>query len=112
MRSIRSLRRGAPAKAGEDDDEGDEVKEGGYGGVDHLYLEEGKGQLDLDVVPDPEQVEEGPEDGHNEAGHHHEEEPVIVADAEGEVCSPESDVDGGGSAGHADDSQNLTKISS
>ena len=108
MRSRLGLGGGAPAEAGQDDDEGDEVEEGRHRGVDNLHLQEGEGKLDFDVVSDPEQVEEGPEDGHNEAGHHHEEEPVIVADAEGEVCSPESDVDGGGGTGHADDSKNLT----
>ena len=52
MRSIRSLRAGAPAEAGEDDDEGDEVKEGGHGGVDHLHLEEGEVEFDFDEVTD------------------------------------------------------------
>ena len=108
MRSRLGLGGGAPAEAGQDDDEGDEVEEGRHRGVDNLHLQEGEGKLDFDVVSDPEQVEEGPEDGYNEAGHHHEEEPMIVADAEGEVCSPESDVDGRGGTGHADDSQNLT----
>ena len=109
VRSVISLRGGTPAEAGEDDDEGDEVEEGGHRGVDHLNLEEGEGQLDLDVVPDPEQVEEGPEDRHDEAGHHHEEEPMIVTNTEGEICSVEGDVDGRSGAGHAHHSQDLTE---
>ena len=107
VRSVISLGGGAPAEPGEDDDEGDEVEEGGHCRVDHLHLEEGEGQLDLDVVLDPEQVEEGPEDRDNEAGHHHEEEPVIVTHAEGKFCSVEGDVDGGGGAGHAHHTQDL-----
>ena len=100
VRSVISLGGGAPAEPGEDDNEGDEVEEGGHRRVDHLHLEEGEGKLDLDVVPDPEQVEEGPEDRDYEAGHHHEEEPVIVTHAEGKFCSVEGDVDGRGGAGH------------
>ena len=109
VRSIRSLRAGAPAEAGEDDDEGDEVKEGGYGGVDHLHLEEGEGQLDLDVVPDPEQVEEGPEDRHHEAGHHHEEEPVIVPHTKQGIYSAERDTHCRSGTGHAHNSQDLSE---
>ena len=107
VRSVISLGGRAPAEPGEDDDEGDEVEEGGHGRVDHLHLEEGEGQLDLDVVPDPQQVEEGPEDRDDEAGHHHEEEPVIVTHAEGKFCSVEGDVDGGGGAGHTHHAQDL-----
>lgn len=108
MRSVISLGGGAPAEAGEDDDEGDEVEEGGHRGVDHLDLEEGEGELDLDVVPDSEQVEECPEDCHNEAGYDHEEEPVIVTNTEGILCSVEGNVDSRGSAGHAHHSQDLS----
>ena len=109
VRSVISLGGGTPAEPGEDDDEGDEVEEGGHRRVDHLHLQEGEWQLDLDVVPDPEQVEEGPEDRDDEAGHHHEEEPMIVTHTEGEICSVEGDVDGRSGAGHAHHSQDLTE---
>ncbi len=39
---------------------------------------------DLDVFPDLEEVEEYPEEGDDEAGDHHEEEPVVVSQPEGD----------------------------
>ena len=104
---ITEMRSTAPAEAGQDDNEGDGVEDGGHQGVDHLHLEEGEGQLDLDEVPDLEQVEEGPEDADDEACHHHKQEPVIVTNSKNFISK--LSVDGWSSTGHADHSQNLNR---
>ena len=104
---ITEMRSTAPAEPGQDDNEGDGVEDGGHQGVDHLHLEEGEGQLDLDEVPHLEQVEEGPEDADDEAGHHDKQEPVVVTNSENFISK--LGVDGRSSTGHANHSQNLNK---
>jgi hypothetical protein len=47
---------------------------------DHTY----EPVADLDVFPDLEEVEEYPEECDDEAGDHHEEEPVVVSQPEGD----------------------------
>ena len=101
------MRSTAPAEAGQDDNEGDGVEDGGHQGVDRLHLEEGEGQLDLDEVPHLQQVEEGPEDADDEAGHHDKQEPVIVTNSKNFISK--LGVDGWSSTGHANHSQNLNK---
>ena len=101
------MRSAAPAEPGQDDNERDGVQDGCHEREDDLHLEEGEGELHLDEVSDLEQVEEGPEDGDDEAGDHHEEEPVIVTNAEWCVSYFDS-VDCWSSTGHADHTQHLT----
>ena len=81
MRSIVFLTVRAPAEARQHHDEGNHVKDGGHHREDQLHLQEGEGKLHLDEVPHLQQVEEGPEDGDDEAGDDHEEEEVVVADS-------------------------------
>ena len=81
MRSIGFLTVRAPAEAGQHHDEGDHVEDGGHHREDQLHLQEGEGKLHLDEVPHLQQVEEGPEDGDDEAGDDYEEEEVVVADS-------------------------------
>merc|ERR1712155_368940 len=71
MRSIVFLTVRAPAEPRQHHDEGDHVEDGGHHREDQLHLQEGEGKLHLDEVPHLQQVEEGPEDGDDEAGDDH-----------------------------------------
>ena len=60
----------------------------------------------LYIISDLEEVEEGPDEGYNEAGDDDEKEEVVVAEPE-ERLAGQIVADGGGRAGHADHSKHL-----
>ena len=89
-----------PTEPGQDGDEGDEVEKCGDQCEDDLHHQELEGEFHLrtfrnlsklfdkketysDEISDLEEIEEGPEEGDEEAGDDHEEEPVVVAEAKG-----------------------------
>ena len=109
LRSIIFLTGGAPAEARQHHDERDDVEQGCHDCEDHLHLEEGERQLDLDEITNLKKIEEGPEERNDETCDNDEEKPMIVSNTKGEICSVEGDVDGRSGAGHAHHSQDLTE---
>jgi len=88
----------APTKSGKNDDEGNQVEDGGNNREDHLNLQKGERKFDLDKVPDLEKIEEGPDESDNEAGDNDEEKPMIVAETK--IISLSSNTNSWGSTGH------------
>ena len=91
----------APPESRENDDERDEVQDEGHDRVEILLkakmvhfrnkkvkqcwpynFQPAERQVCLNGVPHLEEVEEAPHEGDDEGGDNHEEEPVVVADAE------------------------------
>ena len=130
--SVTGVNTTAPTVAGQDGDEGDEVEKCGHQCEDDLHHQELEGEFHLrtfrilsklfdkketysDEISDLEEIEEGPEEGDEEAGDDHEEEPVVVTDAVGSTLEDDSsvwdtDTRGWGGARHANDAQYLELV--